>query len=273
MRSARHWVRRSRLAVLSPGASVWKRRRRYSSTFASAIANVGACSRHPSASAFTLRCCAFQRRCALLGECLRELVSRAGTRRRGLRLLRSRLSDAAGAGLPVVPRAVEHPLRATSEDSSTFDFGLFPVMALQSKWSSGGDGGDDAVSYVLMACVVLNCYAGLAYCIWRTRRIVFPHGDNIEVEHAVDVENPSAGGGAGAAHLPASPTARDGCSAGAGWRGQIDASAAEHSCTLPHLQRSTYLLTTVDPPDLRRSDHSSAAKSNEEFSSQLDCSS
>jgi RsiW-degrading membrane proteinase PrsW (M82 family) len=92
----------------------------------------------------------------------------------------------------------------------TFDFGLFLVMALQSKWSSGD--GDDAVSYVLMACVVLNCYAGLAYCIWRTRRIVFPHGDNIEVEHAVDVENPPAGsGGVGAAHLSAaSPTARDG---------------------------------------------------------------
>lgn len=49
--------------------------------------------------------------------------------------------------------------------------GLFLILVLQRHWSSGP--GDNWVSYTLMACVVLNCYAGLAYKIWRGRQAVF----------------------------------------------------------------------------------------------------
>lgn len=55
----------------------------------------------------------------------------------------------------------------------TFDFGLFVIMSLQRHWTSGDEQEDNIVSFVLMACVVINCYAGLVYRIWRSRQIVF----------------------------------------------------------------------------------------------------
>ena len=53
----------------------------------------------------------------------------------------------------------------------TFDFLLFSLMVLQPHWSTGG--GDDAVSYVLMACVVIICFTGLGARIHKVRNIVF----------------------------------------------------------------------------------------------------
>ena len=64
-------------------------------------------------------------------------------------------------------------------------------MVLQRHWSSGPD--DNAVSYVLMGCVVVNVMAGLLYIIWRTRQ----HIDSqiaapLQVQHA-DEEDAGAG--------------------------------------------------------------------------------
>ena len=80
--------------------------------------------------------------------------------------------------------------------------GLFLIMVLQKQWSSGP--GDNAVSYVLMACVVVNCYAGLAYKIWRGRqkvfnRVEFPEAAEGGAAGAHDV----AGAGVGSIQAPA----------------------------------------------------------------------
>ena len=68
----------------------------------------------------------------------------------------------------------------------TFDFCLFTIMVLNHHWSKGPN--DNTVSYILMACTIIVCYAGLMYLIWRGRKQVFSRG----VEHANDA---SAGGG------------------------------------------------------------------------------
>ena len=67
-----------------------------------------------------------------------------------------------------------------------FDFFLFAIMVLSRHWSSGPD--DNVISYILMTCVIINCYAGLLYRIWKTRRIVFPSDADGTVEHAVDID-------------------------------------------------------------------------------------
>jgi RsiW-degrading membrane proteinase PrsW (M82 family) len=76
----------------------------------------------------------------------------------------------------------------------TFDFGLFVIMVLQHHWSN--DESDDAVSYILMACIVIICYTGLAARIYTVRRKVFHRIESPE-DHEQQQPAMAVGGAAG----------------------------------------------------------------------------
>lgn len=92
-------------------------------------------------------------------------------------------------GLQVIRRDLLHePLNLTQVMGwsvafhGAFDFGLFVIMALQSHWSSADaeDEDNNLVSFVLMACVVVNVYAGLAFVIHHYRKKVFTREEEVE---------------------------------------------------------------------------------------------